>query len=160
MSWVWGGGGTMRWCGGRLLVGGGGDGGGSAWWPGHPPAPQHVGVDVKDRLPRLSPGVEDDTVAVGRDALGVRYLLSLERHLGQQPSVGAGERGQVRIVLLGDDQDVRRRLRVDITKCECSATFCHPLGWDVARDDLAEEAIGHERNRSPDGMMTLRICPP
>ena len=126
-----------------MLSAGAGDRRGSTRWPGHPSATQHVRVDVEDRLPRLRPGIEDDTVATGRDPLGVRYLLGLERHLGQQVSVGAGERGKVRVMILGDDQDVRGGLRVDVTKREGAATFSHPLGRDIARDDLAEEAISH-----------------
>jgi len=108
-------------------------------------------VDVENRLPRLGPGVEDDTVAAGGDPFGLRYLLCLERQLGQQAGIGAGERGQVRIVILGDDQDMRGRLGIDITKCEGTATFSHPLGRDVTRDDLAEEAVGHGAIVAPTG---------
>ena len=98
---------------------------------------------MEDRLPRLGPGVEDHTVAAGGDPLGLCYLLDLERQLGQQASVGAGERGQVSIVILGDDQDMRGRLGIDVTKCEGTATFSHTFGRDVTRDDLAEEAVSH-----------------
>jgi len=135
-----------------MLSAGTGDRRGSARWPGHPPAAQHVGVDVEHRLPRFSTGIEDDTVAAaGGDPLGLSYLLYLERQLGQQAGIGARERGQVRVVILGDDQDMRGRLGIDVTKCEGTATFSHPLGRDVARDDLAEEAVSHGAIVDPTG---------
>lgn len=100
-------------------------------------------MHVEHRLPAPGPGVEDDTVAVGRDPLGLRDPVRLGRHLGQQAAVRGGQRGQVRVVLLGDDKDVGGGLRVEIPEGDCPATFGHQLGRDVTRHDLAEEAVRH-----------------
>ena len=123
----------------------------SAWWPGHAPATQHMSVYVEDCLSRFRPGVEDDAVAAVGEPLGLRNLVSLGRHLGQQPSIRAGQRGQVRVVVPGDDQDMRRSLRVDIAKRDRAVTLSHSFRWDITRDDLAEEAVCHAGNRSLTG---------
>jgi len=102
-----------------------------------------MSVYVEDRLSRLRPGVEDDPVAAVPKPLGLCHTVSLERHLGQQPAVGAGQSGQVRVVILGYDQDVRGSLGVDVTKRECTVALSHSLRRDVTRDDLAEEAVCH-----------------
>jgi len=100
-------------------------------------------MHVEHRLPAPGPGVEDDTVTVGRDSLGLRHPVRLGRYLSQQAAVRGGQRGQVRVVLLGDDKDVGGGLRVEIPESDCPATFGHPLGRDVTRHDLAEEAVRH-----------------
>ena len=123
----------------------------SAWWPGHAPATQHMSVYVEDCLSRFRPGVEDNPVAAVPEPLGLRHPVSLERHLGQQPGVGAGQSGQVRVVILGDDQDMRGSLRVDIAKRDRAVTLSHSFRWDITRDDLAEEAVCHGGNRSLTG---------
>lgn len=116
---------------------------GSSRRPGQIPAAQHVGVHMEDRLPRRGPGVEDDTVAAGSDSLGPCHLVGLGGNLGQQAAVRSGQRGQVGVVVPGDDQDVGRGLRVDVPERDCPASFGHQLGRDVTRHDLAEEAVGH-----------------
>ena len=106
---------------------------------------------MEDRLSRFRAGVEDDPVAAVPEPLGLRHPVGLERHLGQQPGVGAGQRGQIRVVVPGDDQDMRRSLRVDIAKRDRAVTLSHSFRWDITRDDLAEEAVCHGGNRSLTG---------
>jgi len=51
------------------------------------------------------------------------------------------ERGDV---LLRDQQDVRRRLRLDVAEPQDRVGLVHDVGRDLPDDDLAEEAVGIE----------------
>ncbi len=69
--------------------------------------------------------------------------MSLGSNLGEKPRFGSGQCRQVGIVILGDDQDVRRRLRVDIPEGERAGGLGNPLGGNITRHDPAKEAICH-----------------
>src|SRR5437764_9946485 len=116
----------------------------SARGPGHGAAAQHVGVHVEHRLARLRAGVEDDAVAAAGDALILRHPVRLGRHLRQQAITGADERGQVWIVVPGDDEDVRGRLRIDVTESYGAIALRYKLSGHVPCNDLAKEAFCHK----------------
>lgn len=100
-------------------------------------------MSVEDRLPGLPAGVEDDTVPGTPNSLGLRDLMRLGCHLGQHPVVGAGERRQVGVVVLRDDQHVSGRLRVDIPESNGPGGLSDTHSRNIARHDLAEKAIRH-----------------
>ena len=118
-------------------------------------------MHVEHRLSSSWPGVEHDAVTVGGDPLGGRHLMRLRRHLGQQAAVRGGQRGQVGVVILGDHQNVRGGLRVDVPEGDRPGAFGHPFGRDVTGYDLAEEAVGHlrilARRLASDPLSTLFI---
>src|SRR6266487_3802396 len=139
----------MCWPGGRLRVprgralvcylhatGGGGERRpGLTRWPGHRASAENVSVDMKHGLPGPRPGVEHQAVAVLADALG-------ERH-------------RIRVMLLGDDQDMDGSLRIGVTERYRPAAFEHPLGRELGRHDLAKHAVRHVRDRTG-GRRSLR----
>src|SRR6266487_4493433 len=110
----------MCWPGGRLRVprgralvcylhatGGGGERRpGLTRWPGHRASAENVSVDMKHGLPGPRPGIEHQAVAVLADALGDRHAVRLADHLGQQAIPGRGQRDRIRVMLLGEDQDM------------------------------------------------------
>ena len=77
-------------------------------------------MDVTDCLTRVRAGVEDDPVTVAGDALSDRYLMGVRDEVGQQPCLGGGEFGQVRVMCARNHEYVNRRLRVDIAKRQSS----------------------------------------
>lgn len=79
-----------------------------------------MGMGVRDSLPRLRPGVEDDPVPAVADTLGHRDLVCLGHHLSQQRVVRCGERGEIRIVIVRYHQYMRGRLRVYVAESNCS----------------------------------------
>src|ERR1700722_7182469 len=117
--------------------------------PGEGTAAEHVGVDVRHGLARLRAGVEDHPVSLAADALGHRYLVSLANDLVQQAGVGRRERGDVRVVLLRDDEHVRRRLRVDVPEREHPVGSQDPGGGDRLGGDSAEQAFRHTKILGP-----------
>src|SRR5512147_1534713 len=56
--------------------------------------------------------------------------------------------GMASLVLRSDDQEVRRRLRVDVHEGDGVVVLVDDLGRDLAGGDLAEEAVGHGVPRS------------
>ena len=98
---------------------------------------------VPDGLATLPACVEHDPVAAGVDALGDRDLMCLADKLVEQPAARGGERGDVRIVVARDHQDVRGRLRGDIAECDSPLTVKHDRRRDVSGRDPAEQAVWH-----------------
>jgi hypothetical protein len=95
-------------------------------------------VRVIDGLPGMSARIEDNAVTSLRNALRQGHFVGLSRYLGQQPLVRGGEACQVRIMRLGNHQDVRGRLRIDVTKCERALCFEHSRGRHLPGRDFAE----------------------
>src|SRR5579875_3552814 len=114
--------------------------------PGHPAAAEHVQVDVRHGLARVGAGVEHEAVAAAAavaDAFRHRDAMRLGDDLGEQPGVRGGERRGVGIVPLGDDEDVHRRLRVDVAERQHPVGLQHLGRGDLLGDDRAEQAVSH-----------------
>jgi hypothetical protein len=115
----------------------------SARRPGHLPTAQHMCVHVRDGLPALGPGVEDDPVAV-RDALRVRYLGRMRQHFAQEVFFwGVNQLGQVGMVGARDHQHVDGCLRVDVSERDGPRGLRHNSRRHVAGDNSAKEAVRH-----------------
>jgi hypothetical protein len=100
-------------------------------------------VGVEDRLPGLEAGVEDNAVPTAANPLGLGNLVRLGHDLGQQPVLGARERGKIGIVIFGDDQHMGGGLRVDIAERDGPGGLGDSRRWDFPRNDLAEKAVCH-----------------
>jgi hypothetical protein len=101
---------------------------------------QEVDVEMKYRLPRARTHIQHGPVS----------LLDV-------PLAGNLSRGQVTVayhfsivslrflqsnkMFLGDDQHMRRRLRVDVFKGEHMLVLVNLLSWNLAAEDAAEKAI-------------------
>src|SRR5579875_1097591 len=112
-------------------------------WPVKRAPAKDVRMHVRHGLARLRAGVEDHAVPGVSDSLACRHLVRLCRELVQQPVPGGRDRREVRVVLSRYHQHVNRRLRVNVAKCNSSLGFEYPHRWDIARNDAAEQAIGH-----------------
>ena len=115
----------------------------SAGRPGHRTATEHVRVHVLDSLPSVLAGVEDDPVAGRVDALGGRDLARRADEFVQLTVARGGESRHVGEMIPGDHQDVRRRLRVDVTEGENPLPVEHYRGRDLSGSDSAEQAVRH-----------------
>src|SRR5258706_6077278 len=119
-------------------------GGGRGWehgpeWMG---AADDVYVKMIHVLPADSPGVDDGAEAVGRSLLA-REPGGDGQHAAQHRRVlgpAVSERIDVRF---RDDHEVDRGLRIDVVEGEHVVVFVDFLARDLARDDLAENAVFH-----------------
>ena len=101
-------------------------------------------MKVVDGLAAVAPGVDYDSVAGGFQAL-VAGDLSDGLHeplhvVGFVDFVNSGD------VFSWNDQNVRRRLRVDIAKREKRLAIENDLGGDFATDYFAEKAVFHSNS--------------
>ena len=100
-------------------------------------------MHMPDGLAGVASGIEDDSVSAVFDALGGGDLACLADELVQQSATRAGQRRDVRKVIPGDHEDVRRRLRVDVTKGDDPLPVQHNRGRDLSGGDPAEQAVWH-----------------
>src|SRR5215210_1471728 len=99
-------------------------------------------MQVKDGLTRVRARVHHGAIALLGDPFGLR---DLRRHEHQTPDLrSVGGLVQRRYVLLRDDENVRRSLRVDVAEGYGMLVFVNHLCGNLAPDDAAEEtALGH-----------------
>ena len=97
-------------------------------------------------LPAIGTGVDDNAETVV-EVLLLSDFIGCGEELTKD-LVGGGGVGERRIVLPGDDQQVHRRLWINVRECEDSFAFVDARDRDHIAGDLAEEAVGvssHER---------------
>ena len=109
-------------------------------------AAEQVDVQVVNGLATIRARVDDQAIAI-REFLGSRDLTSCGDEMAEHGGIlrrGVGERGEV---LFGDEQDVHRRLRVDVREGEDVVVLIEAIDGDGAGGDFAEEAIHKAVNR-------------
>ena len=101
-------------------------------------------VDVEDALARTAVGVEDRPEAdVGNSAV-LRDQRRPSDELADEPVVFRPNFIQRGDVTFWHDQNVCRRLWIDIVERDDAIVFVHDAGRNLSLDDFAEQAIGHE----------------
>jgi hypothetical protein len=115
----------------------------SAWRPGQRASAKHMRVHVPNGLPAIAAGVEDDPVPAGRNALGDGDVACRGDELVKQAVAGADHGRHIGEVIPGDYEDMRRRLRVDVTEGEDPLPVKHNRGRDLPGSDPAEQAFWH-----------------
>ena len=95
-------------------------------------------VRVVDGLPGMAARIEDNAIAGAGDALGERDLVRLGGHLGEEAVSGGREARQVSIVRLRNYENVNRRLRIDVAKCERPLAFDDSRRRDLTGRDFAK----------------------
>ena len=111
-------------------------------------------MDVENALAGALAAVEHEAVAVGDGYVGCDRAGGGE----YRAQVVVMQRAEVvggRDVILGDDQHVMRRLRIDIPESEDQVILEDDIGRDLAPDYLAKKAIVVERHLFPLFVLTL-----
>src|SRR5437762_7809571 len=106
-------------------------------------AREEVHVEVVDDLPTLRPAVQPQAVPALGEALGLAETLRREDAAAHDFRVSGRERHDRRDVTLRDDEQVHGRLRVDVLEGEHRIVLVLDIRRVLARDDAAEDAIGH-----------------
>jgi len=116
-------------------------------------------MDVKNLLARILPAIEDQTVSGGKgllpgDAVGDAHQAADQLQLFFRD---IGNRGKV---LLGNDQDMHRRLGPNILKSQDFGILVDPAGGKVSRHHPAKQAIrNRHRRRSLPSRRQQRVPP-
>src|SRR5688572_11168971 len=113
--------------------------------PHHLASTEEVQMDMEDRLPGVLAVVEHEAVAARQPLLFCKLTCNVDQVSDQR---------LVRLLhvldpidrLLGNDQDVRRSLRIDVAEREAAIILVDDLGRDLAIDDLAEKSLRHARS--------------
>jgi hypothetical protein len=105
------------------------------------PAAQQVQMQMMDRLSAIVARIHNDPVASIK-VQGTRNICRSRHQQAQQRSILSNALCQRGNMLFGNDQQMRRSLRVDVRKYDAALILVDSVGWDGARDDLAKQAIG------------------
>jgi hypothetical protein len=100
-------------------------------------------MHVGNRLARLRPGVEDDTVSGVGDTLTDSYLVGVGDDVGQQPVVCLRELGHIGVVLTRDNKYVNGSLRINVAERDGARITGHYGRRDVTGGNTAEQAVRH-----------------
>ena len=93
---------------------------------------------MKNRLASVGVNVDHRSIALLSDTGLVRNLCGNLEHVGQECRIFGTDVVQRRDVLLRADQDVHRRLRMNVVKCVHSIVFVDGPGGQFMFRDLAE----------------------
>jgi hypothetical protein len=100
-------------------------------------------MEVLDALLRVRAGIDHGPVSGLCHTLLIRYAGSRRRYSGNQLRVFGRGHGEIRHVPAGNHNDVDRRLRIDVPKCQYGIVFVHDLSRNLTGHDPAEEAVRH-----------------
>src|SRR5262249_37298215 len=104
---------------------------------------QEMEVDVKHVLPAALSHIDRGAPAgVGEPGI-VRELRGDDEEVPGERGIGVRQVVQRRDVRPRADEDVRRRLRLDVGEGEGAVVLVDELRRDLTIADLAEEAVGH-----------------
>ena len=113
-----------------------------SWRPLHLTSTYNMNVQMVDSLAALLAIVDYDTKTLA--TLFLADLASNVQHVAENVLLVLTCCGQLHqsIALLGDDQNMRRSLRVDITKSVAELIVVDLLGIPLTRQDLVEDRWG------------------
>ena len=100
-------------------------------------------MDVKDRLPRSHAVVKDHPIPV-REVLIFGYLAGHQEEVAQQASLLFGSFGKGRNMLFGNDQNMGRRLRVDIPKRHRLIVLTNDVRLHLSLSNFAKNTTRHK----------------
>jgi len=122
----------------------------SAGRPGHFAAAENVKVQVRDGFAGVGSVVEDEAESVFEAELFGDFP-SFEEQMSKDGVVRHLSFRDARDGLLGDDQDVHRRLRFDVVESDHPVVLVNDGGGNFARDDFFKQRFAHVQYRGPNG---------
>lgn len=110
-------------------------------------------MQMTDGLPPVPPGVDHRPEARIRHVLGNRELARQKEDLSEEVSLTHLRRGERGDMILGDDENVDGRLRIDVTEGHEPLSVVHDVGRYLTRGDPAEQTVGvaHQPRLTPCG---------
>ena len=102
-------------------------------------------MEMQNTLPGVLLAIGDNAIAGFSNALVARQLCGNTHEPCEERPVIFSDRIQVRDVALGDEKNMDRRLRADISKSENLVIVIDDFGRNLVIHDLAKEALCHTR---------------
>jgi hypothetical protein len=104
-------------------------------------------MDVEDFLASVGPAVQDESVSSLVDLLFLGEPGGHPDHAAERRLIRLGHVGDSRNRFVGDDEDVGRRLGLDIPKRGHQLILIDELGGNFPSDDLREHRVRHSEHR-------------
>src|SRR5262245_59455947 len=101
-------------------------------------AGEDVQVQMEYALARLGAVVHHETECIAHAEL-LRHFAGRKQQVPEQSLVLAACARQPVDLFLWDEQDMRRRLRIDVAEGQAQVVLIDDVGRDLAPDDLAEK---------------------
>ena len=123
-------------------------------------AAQQMQMQVMHGLPAIVPSVHDDPVTVVQ-LLFTRNLSCCSHKMAHQRRILGQSLCRRADVLLGNDQQMRGGLGIDIGEADAEFVFVDAAGGNSAVDDLAKKAVGRGSGTqlNPHGRKYFGCCP-
>ncbi len=106
-------------------------------------ATQHVDVDVEDGLPGPGTIIDHRTITLRIEPPLTGQLSRHKKEVAEQGLVFRCSLPERRNVFSWEDQQMDRRLRMNVLDRDRLFVLMHYFGGNLAIDNLAEEAISH-----------------
>lgn len=130
-----------------------------AWRPGHLAARDEVHVEVGDGFAGVGAIVNHDAKA-GGEVEFLRNHAGNDEEVAEDGLVFGGGFADARYQFFRDDEEVRRRLRLDVVENDTAVVLVFDFGGDFAIDDFLEDRFGHGQAGWPRQTKTPRTKKP
>ncbi len=97
-------------------------------------------MQVIDALPPIGAAVRDHAIAASQSEL-LGDPPGNEEQVSRQILVRGSQMSDRLELLLGNEQDMRRRQRADVVKCEAQLVLVHDVGGDFLVDNPLEDRL-------------------
>lgn len=104
-------------------------------------AAEEVDVEVGNCFATVLTVVDDDAESVLVHAHLSGNQSDAHHHVAEERFISAFRKGDADDGLLGDEKEVRRRLRTDVAEAEAEIVFVNDVGRDLSVGDLLEEGL-------------------
>ena len=105
-------------------------------------------MQMRHRLPALFSAINDETIALRQTEL-LRQLDRDQVQVSDKLSIDLAQVSVCRDHLFGNNQNMDRRLGIDVVKSETKIVFIGDLCRDFLFDDLQEKVVGHHGRMFP-----------
>jgi hypothetical protein len=106
--------------------------------PAHVTTSEHMEMHVEHRLSCIPPDIGHDSISGLRKPMLMRDLLAKQQEASQQVAIFMRRIMERRHVAFGDDQDMNRRLRIDVAECQRMFILKDNISRNGSFDDSAE----------------------
>ena len=109
----------------------------------HGTSTQQVVMDMKNRLPRLGTAIDHDAESGLIESIVLRQAVGSREDGTDEFLVLFIQFQNSRVMFFRYDEEMHRRLWVDVTDSKNAVAVIYLFGWDIPLLNLAKQAIAH-----------------